>query len=81
MSQLTGFVAKKHGVEVMDFSGTVRPDGVVEVRRGRMVYPLVLWSECDRLGISRSDVTFDGPAACLAKVGSNPGGIEILPAV
>lgn len=81
MSQLSTYIAKKHGVEVMDFAATVRADGVVEVRRGRMVYPLVLWSECDRLGIARSDVTFDGPVACLARLGTNPGGIEILPAV
>lgn len=73
------YIAKKDGVEVMDFPATIRPDGVVEVRRGRSVYPLVLWSECDRLGISR-DVDFDGPAECLAKLGANPGGIEIVAA-
>lgn len=70
------YAIRKDGKTVKSVVGTIRSDGVLSIGKGE---PLVLSSECKRLGVSIDSVSLvAGPIECLGKLGSNPGDIEVM---
>lgn len=76
------YAIRKDGKEARKTPGYVRSDNVLVMTVNGKEIPLVLGGECKRLGIDPNSVSLiAGPIECLGKLGSNPGGIEVMTSV